>query len=270
MQILIALILYPGVVALAASGVLLAFASGVRIPRLGAFASIHRTAEGVSILMSLALLTFGAALLPLPIHPALGRWLVGKLPLAWALIEAAFLLPLLPGLISRRPLEARAASRAAQLGIAGRAVFWIAATAAMLTGTSLIDLPGRLLALVTGLMVLPAAAGLGPFGPEQSLAQAQQPGELDGATQALLPFVRNIQAAVLVLALAATVVPPVWASGAQALIGAGSVIALVLLAGLLLTQIAGRPRLTLPMGLHWCWRRALPLALASLVYVMIV
>jgi len=45
---------------------------------------------------------------------------------------------------------------------------------------------------------------------------------------------------------------------------------LIILTGLVLRLLTGRPRMTLPMGLHWCWRRGLPLALASLVYIMIV
>ncbi len=270
MNILVALLIYPGILTVVTSGMLLAFAGGVPFPRRFMFAGGYRTSRGIAILISLALLIFAVALLPVPFHPMLGRWPVGMFLLVWSLIEVACLIPLLPGFFSRLPLVVRAASRAAQLGIAGRAVFWIAAVAGMLTGSSMIELPGRILALIAGLMALPAAAGLAIFGPEQSMAPSGASGELDEATQALLPFIRNIQAAVFVLVLAASIIPPAWLSGPQAFAGVGCLIGLVLLVGFVLTQLVGRPRLTLPMGLHWCWRRVLPLAFASLVYGMIV
>ena len=46
---------------------------------------------------------------------------------------------------------------------------------------------------------------------------------------------------------------------------------LFMLVTLLLNRISSAlPRLTLPAALHWCWWRALPLALVGLVYLIFV
>jgi hypothetical protein len=54
-------------------------------------------------------------------------------------------------------------------------------------------------------------------------------------------------------------------------------VSLLLIAGLfvfvalVLNGVAGAlPRLPLPAALHWCWWRALPLALVGLVYLIVV
>jgi hypothetical protein len=270
LDMLIALVFYPGLLTIVAAGMLLAFAAGIRIPGPAALRGIQRTAGGIALLLSCGLLVGATTFIRLPLQPALVRWPVASIPLSWVVLEMAFLLPALPAIVSQRTLVGRAASREAQLGVAGRVAFWVAVSAGFAAGSALADVPGRLLALVAGFMALPAAAGLGPFAAEASLAPAPDQDVFDGASQAFLPLLRHIRAGVLVLVLAAAVIPPAWVTGPQAMIGAGSVAGIVLLAGVLLTQLVGRPRLTLPAGLHWCWRRALPLALAGLVYVLTV
>jgi hypothetical protein len=267
MDLVIALLIYPGLVLTLALGLLLGPLAGAGLPRPSILAGAGRGAEGLAGLASLLLVALGLGLAPLPLHPAAGRDSVGLLPLVWVLVEAAFLAPLIPAAATRMPLAVRAAAREGQLGIAGRAVVWVAIAAGLWAGSALVDLPGRLLVLASGLLALPAAAGLGPFGPERSLAPDAPEEGLDGTTKALLRFTRRARAGALALLLATSAIPAGLVGAPAAL---GLALALTLLLGLALRRASRLPRLTLPAALRWCWFRALPLGLAGLAYLLLV
>src|SRR5262245_24764555 len=78
--------------------------------------------DGLLSVASMLLSALALALLPWPLHPAAGwAWLDSPVAL-WAALEGAFLLPLLAGLLAPSPLGARAATREAQINVAGRSV----------------------------------------------------------------------------------------------------------------------------------------------------
>ncbi|NJN68806.1 MAG: hypothetical protein HC884_19935, partial [Chloroflexaceae bacterium] len=107
---------------------------------------------------------FGPVLLPLP-----ALWL-----LAWAGLEGAFFLSLLPGLLSGPPPVVRAAIREAQVGTAGRILLWVALGAGLVlhptgdlaTPSALSPILTHVLALLTALFAFPIAAGWGPYAAE--------------------------------------------------------------------------------------------------------
>ncbi|HEU5098921.1 MAG TPA: hypothetical protein VFU22_07880 [Roseiflexaceae bacterium] len=234
--------------------------------RRAAWASPDGLLSQASILLAAAAL----ALLPWPMHPSAGWPLIGDLVAQWVALESAFLLPLLPGLLAPSPLGERAAYREAQISVAGRCVFWLALGVALWIGAdwTVRALPGRALLALAGLLALPAAIGVGPFGAERGLNAAGAEEGLDEATAALVRFARTLRGAVL-LAMLIFVSLPVdliqpWIA---LLLSAG----LFVLIALLLNRLAGLlPRLTLPAALRWCWWRALPLGLVGLVYLLLV
>jgi hypothetical protein len=263
MNLLVAILIYPGALATLLLAVLLSVAAGGRLPRAGALGGALRSAEGIGGLASIGLACVAAGLLGTP----LGSMVASSLVSVWVLIEAAVLAALLPAVVSRAPLAVRAASREAQMGVAGRAVLWMAAGAGGVAQQSPSELPGVLLLLVAGLLAFPAAAGLGPFSPERSLSPDAPEEGLDDAAGALLPFARFTRAAALLMALVANVLP-------HALLGQYGgmlvVAGLAAAAGWALRRTPELPRLTLPAALRWCWWRALPLALAGLVYLIVI
>jgi hypothetical protein len=210
------------------------------------------------------------ALLPWPLHPAAAWSWVGSPAALWAALEGAFLLPVLAGLLAPASLGERAASREAQIGVAGRCVVWLAIGIALWAGAGwgARELPGRVLAGLAGLLALPAAIGVGPFGAERSLNAAGAEEGLDEATASLVRFARTARGAALLAMLIVTSLPPALFQPWVALL---LIAGLFMLVALLLNRIAGTlPRLTLPAALRWCWWRALPLAVAGLVYVIFV
>jgi len=276
-EMALAALVYPGLVL--AIGLALLFgwltqgrAFFGRVRAVAFWKSLDALAGVASILFA----TVALALLPWPLHLAGQMW--GGRPLVlWAAVEGAFLAPLLPGLLAPSPLAARAASREAQIGIAGRFVFWIALGAALWSGAdwSWAALPGRALIALAGLLALPGAIGAGPFAAERSLSAAGAEEGLDVGTAGLVRFARTLRGAVLLAALIVASLPAVqpWATATQirpafALLLGG---ALFVVVALLLRQLAAAlPRLTLPAALRWCWWRALPLAVAGLVYLIVV
>jgi len=121
---------------------------------------------------------------------------------------------------------------------------------------------------LAGLLALPAAIGVGPFGAERSLNAAGAEEGLDEATASLVRFARTARGAALLAALIVASLPPVLLQPWVALL---LIAGLFMLITLLLNRISGAlPRLTLPAALHWCWWRALPLAVVGLVYLIIV
>jgi hypothetical protein len=264
-----AILLYPGLaLALILALVFRWLAEGraprprLQLPSLGA--------DTVAGLASILLAALALALLPWPLHPvASGGWIGSPLAL-WVVVEGAFLAPLLPGLLAPTALAARATAREAQIGAAGRFVFWLAIGALLWSdaGWTPAELPGRALAVLAGLLALPAAAGVGPFGAEHSLSAAGAEGGLDEAAADLLRFARTLRGAALLAALIVAALAP---AALRPPIALALSAALFLVFALLLRRATlALPRLTLPGALRWCWWRALPLAVGGIVYLMIV
>jgi hypothetical protein len=261
-SILIAGLLYPGLLTALALGLLYRLLRGGPAWRgaMGALGAGVRSREGLAALAGILAASIGLAALPWPFHPA--RASLGWL-WSWAGLELAFLLPLAPALAAGAPRVVRAAIRRAQIGALGRALLWAAlAVALVLRGDwRLAALPAHLLALGAALLAFPIAIGWGPFDDEVSLTgagvQAGLPPDLrvidtiarDSAAGALL-------AAIMIAALPAAV-GPAWLFPAVA--GAG-----FLTVGALLGRLAGRmPRLALPAILRLCWTYVAPLAAAA-------
>jgi hypothetical protein len=164
----------------------------------------------------------------------------------------------------------RAASREAQISVAGRCVIWLAIGIALWAsaGWNARVLPGHALGALAGLLALPAAIGAGPFGAERSLNAAGAEEGLDEATASLVRFARTARGAALLAALIVASLPPMLLQPWVALL---LIAGLFMLVTLLLNRISSAlPRLTLPAALHWCWWRALPLAVVGLVYLILV
>ena len=226
--------------------------------------------DGMLSLASMLLAALALALLPWPLHPAAGWAWLGHPVALWIALEGAFLLPLLAGLLAPAALGERATSREAQISVAGRCVVWLAIGIALWAGAGwdVRALPCRVLAALAGLLALPAAIGTGPFGAERSLNAAGAEEGLDEATASLVRFARTARGAALLAALIVASLPPVLLQPWVALL---LIAGLFMLITLLLNRISGAlPRLTLPAALHWCWWRALPLALVGLVYLIFV
>jgi hypothetical protein len=226
--------------------------------------------DGLLSLASILLAALALVLLPWPLHPAAGWAWVGRPALLWAAIEGAFLLPLLAGMMAPAALGVRAASREAQISLAGRCVIWLAIGIALWAGAGweARALPGRALGALAGLLALPAAIGAGPFGAERSLSAAGAEEGLDEATASLVRFARTARGAAL---LAVLIVASLPSALLQPWVTLLLIAGLFVLVALLLNRIAGAlPRLTLPAALRWCWWRALPLAVVGLVYLILV
>jgi hypothetical protein len=226
--------------------------------------------DGLLSLASIALAALALALLPWPLHPAAGWAWVGSPVAIWAAVEGAFLLPVLAGLLAPAALGLRAATREAQISVAGRCVVWLAIGIALWAGAgwSALALPGRALTALAGLLALPAAIGAQPFGAERSLNAAGAEEGLDEATASLVRFARTARGAALLVILIVGSLPSALLQPWVALL---LIAGLFMVVALLLGRIAGTlPRLPLPAALHWCWWRALPLAVAGLVYLILV
>jgi hypothetical protein len=201
-------------------------------------------------------------LLPWPLSPLAGTaWLATPLA-AWAALEAAFLLPLLRDLTADEGARIRAASREAQMGAGGRIALWLAASgSAWLAGGWADGLwPARVLLGTAATLALPLAGGWEPFGPERSVEAAMAS---PSTTERLVVALRRaalIALVALAWAPAGTLALPAASLGLALLLGA--------LLALALRALGGRfPRMPLPHALQLCWLAALPLALASMVYL---
>jgi hypothetical protein len=93
-----------------------------------------------------------------------------------------------------------------------------------------------------------------------------EPQGLDEQGFALLRLARLLRALVLLGLLMVTAAPLGGAGPLVLLIG---VIGLAIVFALSLRVARAWPRFTLVAGLRWCWWRAGPLALAGLVYVLV-
>jgi hypothetical protein len=268
-QTVIALLLYPGLLlALGLSLLYTVVTVGRPAFHWGAIGAAGRSVEGSMYALSIILAGCGLALLPWPLHPLAldpGVWLW-----AWALFEGAFLLPLLPGLLVGTPTVVRAASREAQIGVAGRALLWLVLAIGLLfpfTG-GLLTLPAYLLIIAAATFALPAAVGWGPFAAETTITPGGTAHGLDRQTAVLAATARSIRTAVLLAAslvalLPRTLVPP-W-------VGLLLLAVVFILVSLLFRRLTGRlPRQTLPDALRLCWWRVLPPVLVAGVYLGII
>jgi hypothetical protein len=266
-QLVIAMLLYPGVLTALGCGVLYRFLSAGR--GLGAvdLGLALKSREGLAALLSIALSGLGLALLPWPWHPggAESGWLW-----AWAIFELAFLLPLLPALLAGSPRVVRAGIRAAQIGALARALLWGALGVALtIHGIWIAEaLPAHLLAIVVAALTLPAALGWGPFSHEVSVTPAGLEAGLPPALVALDQFAEAVRGgALLAAALVATLPLGVASAGlGLALVASGFVTA-----ALIMRRWDGRlPRLAQPAILRLGMLVVAPLlaaASAALIWV---
>ncbi len=265
----IGILLYPGLALVLVLGLalrrLVGDAQFRTWPNIGA---AIRQGDGLVALASILLATVGVACAPLPFSPIQAPLLSGWSMLAWLALEAAFLAPALMALLAPSVITQRAASRDMQIGLAGRVVVW-AVIGALASPVPLgaLGLLGRVVLLLGGLLALPAAAGLGPFAPEHTIAQAGAESGLDERTAGLLRFARSVRAAALLAVLVAVALAPFALRPVIALLIA---LALLLVVGFALRALARWPLFTLPSALRWCWTRALPVALIGLVMVVLV
>src|SRR5215212_11600988 len=266
----LSLLLYPGLALVLILALVFSWLTEGRVRFGWLRGAAWGSLDGLLSLASILLAALTLALLPWPLHPAAGWAWVGSPAALWAALEGAFLLPLIAGLLAPASLGERAASREAQISVAGRCVVWLAIGIALWAGAGWAarELPGRALAGLAGLLALPAAIGMGPFGAERSLNAAGAEEGLDEATASLVRFARTARGAALLAVLIVASLPPALLQPWVALL---LIAGLFLVVALLLNRVAGAlPRLTLPAALHWCWWRALPLAAAGLVYVILV
>ncbi|MCG8348787.1 MAG: hypothetical protein MI924_13535 [Chloroflexales bacterium] len=274
LQTLITLLIYPGLLLALVLSVLytmltkgwMAQQPGVSVaPR---DSQVLRNLDGALNIASMVFAGLGLMLLPWPLHqlapgPSLWLW-------SWALFEIAFVIVLLPGLLSGWPPLVRAAMRELQIGVVGRALLWTALTVGLFLRTdwSLTSLPAHVLAILAAICAFPAAVGWGPFAAETSLVLGAANQGLDSATTALVHRARDTRTAILLggslVALLPLALMSYWI--ALWLIGLAFV-----LAGTTLNRLNGVfPRMTLPSALQFCWWRALPLSAAAILYLALV
>jgi hypothetical protein len=268
-QTVIALLFYPGLLlALGLSLLYTVVTVGRPALQWGAVRAAWRNVEGIMAATSSILAGCGLALLPWPLHPfapEVGIWLW-----AWALFEGAFLLPLLPGLLTGAPAVVRAASREAQLGIAGRALLWLVLTIGLFfpfTGR-LLTLPAYLLIIAAATFTFPVAVGWGPFADEITITPGGIMQGLERNTAVLAAAARTTR---MVALLAASLVALLPRSLLQPWLSLVLLAALFLLVSLLFRRLTGlMPRQPLPDALRICWWRGLPLALTAGVYLAVI
>jgi hypothetical protein len=163
-----------------------------------------------------------------------------------------------------------------QMSGAGRVVVWLALGTARWGGAgwAIVALPGRVLIGLAGILALPIAMGAGPFGAERSLSAAGAEEGLDEATAGLVRFAQRTRGVALFVALLIALVPPSAAGGSFSIHPSSALLlvaSLFVVVSLALRQVAAvLPRFPLPTALRWCWWRALPLALAGVVYLAVV
>lgn len=245
-----------------------AIATGDRIRLHPPERHLALSADALTALVSIVLAALAFAVLPWPLHPAgAGDW-VGHPSLVWVMVEGAFLVPLLTGLLAPSPLAMRAALRDAQISAAGRIVVWLVIGGSLWSGAGweAYELPGRGLLLVAGLMAIAAVAGIGPFAPDDTLAPAGAEEGADAVARWLASLARHVRGGLAVALLVAGVIPgPAVVQPVPALLLALGLFVVVTL-GLRQVRLA-LPRFTLHMALRWCLWRALPVGLAGVLYL---
>jgi hypothetical protein len=280
-EVIVALFAYPGLLLAVALGVVYAVTAVGRPSgsTVQAFGAALRNPAGWSVeqgmsLVSVLLAGVGLALLPWPLHP------FGPDPLlwmwSWGAFEAAFLLPLLPALRAANPLIARAALRAAQIGVLGRALLWLALGSSLLLlndwaawgPAAQSPLLVHALALLAAAFAYPCATGWGAYAPEPSLTPAGTEQGLDLPTADLAHAARDVRSGALLAASLLALLPVVLLPS-----GLGLLLLLLLFWAtcILLRRLTGRsPRMTLQAALRNCLWRALPLGAAAAIYLGII
>lgn len=278
-QVVVAVLVYPGLLFTLGLGWLYhRFIHGPVTPgRMAALREVLRhpktwNSEQGLHLASMALAGVGLALLPCPWNPAnpaptMWYW-------AWAALEAAFVLPLLPGLLSGAPPAARAAMRAAQIGVSGRALLWMAmAVGLLLTDNWLIrdaagqsPLVAHILALLAMALVFPIAAGWGPYANITGITPAGiEMGADDQPARELAHAATVVRTAAL---LAASLVALLPVGVLLPLPGLLLWLSVFIIATTPLTLLEGRtPRMTLKGVLRRCLWRGMPLSLLAVIYL---
>lgn len=268
MDIIIAGIIYPGLLTALALGVIYWRLVGGADEHGGAsgLGAALRSREGLAALAGMLAAAAGLAALPWPAHPAgaTRSWLW-----AWAGIELAFLIPLAPALAAGVPQVVRAAARRAQIGAFGRALLWMAMATSLAIHTEwqIAALPAHILALGTTLIAFPIAVGWGPFDDEVSITGAGVQAGLPPSLRWLDGLAHAVATASLLAAALIATLPsdsgPAWLGLAQVAVGFIAV-------GVLLRQLRGRiPRLTLPAILRFGWIYVAPLAVAATAALII-
>lgn len=277
---LLAILVYPGLLLAVGLGAFYAALTGTQSANdnLKSFrkafvpASWQSTESFVNSL-SIVLSGCGLVLLPWPWHPApnLVLWLW-----AWGALEAAFLLPLFPALLTGTPPVVRAAMRTLQIGTTGRALLWVALGVGLLLHASWfpIDANGRspLLAhgvtLLLALLTFPAAISWGPFAPEVSITPG---GTNYGLKPTIVSFVEAAESVRIAALLATTLVALSPISTLAAPLGLFLILAMFGAVGLLLRRLTGRfIRLTLPAAIQLCLWRGVPLGVAAVIALALV
>ncbi len=267
-MMVLALLIYPGaLLALLLTAVFRAVAEheGPLPPLRG----LRGEAEPLLALASMVLAVLALTVLPWPFHPAQGWSALGSPVLLWAAFEGAFLLPLIPALLSDTPVVARAAIREAQMGAAGRFVIWMAIAVGLWGGTwAGAAALGHVLLVAAGILALPVALGFGPFAPERGLARAATEAGLQADTMDFLRWARSLRSATLTVALILGSLPLAQIQPMLALLIVVAAFAVIVL---VLRQIHGAlPIMTLPRALRWCWSIALPPALVGLLFLALI
>jgi hypothetical protein len=195
---------------------------------------------------------------------------------SWGAFEAAFLLPLLPALRASNPLIARAALRAAQIGVLGRALLWLALASSLLLlndwaawgPAAQSPLLVHVLALLAAAFAYPCATGWGAYAPEPSLTPAGTEQGLEPATADLARAARDVRSGALLAASLLALLPVVLLPSGLGLL---MVLLLFWATCTLLQRLTGRsPRMTLQAALRNCLWRALPLGAAAAIYLGII
>jgi len=281
LQSLLALLVYPGFLFTLGLSILAAKLSGTQIitRSLGkSFRKAWRESEVSITLLTICLASGGLLLLPWPLHPT---FLTARPPEAngslwlgaWAGLEGAFLLALLPGLFAGSPLVARASSREAQLGVVGRSLLWLALGSSLVfhhdwrivgsNGQS--PLLAHILAILAAIVAFPAAIGWGPFRAKESLAFGGPNHGLDSQTIDLAQAAHALHRSALLAASLVALLPPF----PQFPLG-NLVLIMVVFSGLsffLAHYKAFGPVFTLQEALRFCWWRALPCGIIALAYL---
>lgn len=282
-MMIVALLLYPGLLLALALGWLYAALTesrdAWRIEHMNSLLTTP-TIEGLAALASMLCVAAGLALLPWPLHPAASSSITAWV-WAWAAFEAAFLIPLLPALLTGWPPVVRAAIREVQIGVVGRMVLWLALVIGLLLQASwdgfspqaLWTLPAYALVLIAAYVVVPAAIGWGPFGAETSVTGGGVVAGLDAEVMALDRMARNTRTAALLVTTVLALVPVGLLPDGWLYQSGGVVLLVAVFVGvvLLMERFVGQmPRHTLPQALSICWWRGLPAGLAALMYLTMV
>jgi hypothetical protein len=239
----------------------------LRLPKRRFPTGIDSLASGVSV--ALTVLAFAA--LPWPLHPAGASLWVGHPALVWALVEGAFLavgVRRSPGAVAAGSTRSAPRGAGEHGGTPGTVGCGWEFVVGRRVGWNALEVLGRAFLFLVGVVAVAAAAGLGPFAPDASLAPSGAEEGLDAGERWLAQMARQMRAG---LALALFVVGILPGSDVvQPWIAAMIALALfaVLLAGL------RQARRTLPLApLHttvrWCLLRALPAALIVNVYLQL-